>query len=225
MGFIAAYFVTVNHTVYPEVFYGPVGLTGADAAVVSSGTRLATSHFVLAIVALSDHIWHALRIRTKAAGFDFRSGDFVGRTAAEVQVASVPTGVSFSDITMTFLRNLPLYGKNLSAIVRGLEVSLANGYFLVGLLAVLIRLQEKGLTPLAAWLATLILILIWAIALSVGEPPNLEKDKSFYWHKTPEDGSLFRGRFVIGGTSGAFLGYLLLENVSGIDAILRGSVN
>ncbi|MEG3953965.1 chlorophyll a/b binding light-harvesting protein [Microcoleus sp. herbarium2] len=74
MGFIAAYFVTVNHPVYPKVFYGPVGLTGADAAVFSSGTRLATSHFVLAIVALSGHIWHALRRRTKAAGFDFLSG-------------------------------------------------------------------------------------------------------------------------------------------------------
>ena len=126
---------------------------------------------------------------------------------------------------MTFWRNLPVYRKGLSAIVRGLEVSLAHGYFLVGLLAVLIRLQEKGLTPLAGLLATLTLILIWAIALSVGDRSNLEKDKSFYWHKTPEDGSLFRGGFVIGGTSGAFLGYLLLENVSGIDAILRGSVN
>jgi hypothetical protein len=106
-----------------------------------------------------------------------------------------------------------------------LEVSLAHGYFLVGLLAVLIRLQVKGLTPLAGLLVTLTLILIWAIALSVGDRPNLEKDKSFYWHKTPEDGSLFRRGFVIRGTSGAFLGYLLLENVSGIDAILRGSVN
>lgn len=225
MGLIATYFLTVNHTVYPEVFYGPVGLTVSEAAVVSSGIWLATSHFVLAIVALSGYIWHALRIRTKAAGFDFRSGDFVGRTAGEVQVASLPTGVSFSDITVTFLRNLPIYRKGFSPIVRGWEVSLAQGYFLVGLLAVLIRLQEKGLTPLAGWLATLTLILIWDLALSVGEIPNQEKDKSFYWHKTPEDGSLFRGGFVIGATSGAFLGYLLLENVSGIDAILRGSVN
>lgn len=225
MGLIATYFLTVNHTVYPEVFYGPVRLTVSDAAVVSSGTRLATSHFVLAIVALSGHIWHALRIRTKAAGFDFRSGDFVGRTAGEVQVASLPTGVSFSDITVTFLRNLPIYRKGFSPIVRRWEVSLAQGSLLVGLLAVLIRLQEKGLTPLAGLLATLTLILIWDLALSVGEIPNQEKDKSFYWHKTPEDGSLFRGGCVIGATSGAFLGYLLLENVSGIDAILRGSVN
>ncbi|MBD0313510.1 MAG: chlorophyll a/b binding light-harvesting protein, partial [Microcoleus sp. T3-bin5] len=225
MGLIATYFLTVNHTVYPEVFYGPVGLTVSEAAVVSSGIWLATSHFVLAIVALSGYIWHALRIRTKVAGFDFRSGDFVGRTAGEVQVASLPTGVSFSDITLTFLRNLPIYRKGLSPIVWGLEVSLAHGYFLVGLVAVLIRLQAKGLTPLAGLRATLTLILIWAIVLSVSARPNQAKDKSFYWHKTPEEGSSFRGGFVIGGTSGAFLGYLLLENVSGIDAILRGSVN
>jgi len=90
---------------------------------------------------------------------------------------------------------------------------------------VLIRLQEKGLTPLAGLLATLTLILIWDLALSIGEIPNLEKDKSFYWHKTPEDWSLCRGGFVIGGPSAAFLGYLLLENFSGIDAILRCSVN
>ncbi|MEG3953964.1 photosystem I reaction center subunit XI [Microcoleus sp. herbarium2] len=67
--------------------------------------------------------------------------------------------MSFSDITVTFLRKLPIYRKGLSRIVRGLEVSLAHGYFLVGLVAVLIRLQAKGLTPLAGWLATLTLIL------------------------------------------------------------------
>jgi photosystem II CP43 chlorophyll apoprotein len=129
MGLIATYFLTVNHTVYPEVFYGPVGLTGADAAVVSSGTRLATSHFVLAIVALSGHIWHAVRIRTKAAGFDFPSGDFVGRTAGEVQVASLPTGVSFSDITVTFLRNLPIYRKVFFSDSPGMGNEFSSGIF------------------------------------------------------------------------------------------------
>lgn len=66
-------------------------------------------------------------------------------------------------------------------------MSLADGDFLVGSVAALIRLQEKGLTRLTGLLATL--ALIWAIALCVGDRPNLEKDKSFYWHKTPEDGS------------------------------------
>ncbi|MBW3584718.1 MAG: photosystem I reaction center subunit XI [Cyanobacteria bacterium 0813] len=34
-------------------------------------------------------------------------------------------------------------------------MSLAHGYFLVGAIAVLVRLQEKGLTPLGGLLATL----------------------------------------------------------------------
>lgn len=225
MGFLAAYFVTVNDTVYPEVFYGPVGLSGPEAVVVSSRTWLATSHFVLAILALSGHIWHALRVRTKAAGFDFRSGDFVTATPPVVQVASAATAVSFSDVTVTFLRNLPIYRKGLSPIVRGLEVSLAHGYFLVGAFAVLLPLQEKGLAPLAALLATLALVLILAMGLSIYENRNIETGKVFYWHKTSEDWSLFRGGLVMGGTSGAFLAYLLLDNFAGIDAIFRGVVN
>ncbi|NES72361.1 MAG: photosystem I reaction center protein subunit XI, partial [Okeania sp. SIO2D1] len=31
--------------------------------------------------------------------------------------------------------------------------------------------------------------------------------------------------FFIGGTGGAFMAYLLLENLGGIDAIFRGLVN
>ena len=104
-------------------------------------------------------------------------------------------------------------------------MSLADRYSLVEAVAMLIRLQEKGLTRLTGLLTMLALILIWAIALCVGDRQNLEKDKSFYWHKTPEDRSLFPSGFVIGDTSAAFLGYLLLENISRIDAFVRGFVN
>ncbi len=104
-------------------------------------------------------------------------------------------------------------------------MSLAQGYFLVKALAVLIPLQEKVLSPLAGLLVTLALILIGAIANRKGDRPYKEKDKSFYWHKTPESSSLCHRSFVIGGTAAVFLGSLLLETVSGIDAILRGSVN
>ncbi|MGL5061670.1 MAG: photosystem I reaction center subunit XI [Microcoleus sp.] len=135
------------------------------------------------------------------------------------------TAVSFSDTTVTFLRNLPIYRKGLSPIVRGLEVSLAHGYFLVGAFAVLLPLQETDLANLAGLLATLALVLILAMGLSIYENRNVETGKAFYWHKTSEDWSLFRGGFVLGGTSGAFLAYFLLNNFTGIDAIFRGVVN
>ncbi|AFY78886.1 MAG: chlorophyll a/b binding light-harvesting protein [Hydrococcus sp. C42_A2020_068] len=79
MGFIAAYFVSINTTVYPEVFYGaPLSVKLSlfpyfsldNPEVVSSRTWLANAHFWLAFFFLQGHIWHALR----AAGFDFQKG-------------------------------------------------------------------------------------------------------------------------------------------------------
>ena len=74
MGFFAAYFVSVNSTVYPEVFYGSVGLNlGAVDAEITVRTWLATSHFALAVVFLLGHIWHAIQVRS--AAFESRQNE------------------------------------------------------------------------------------------------------------------------------------------------------
>jgi photosystem II CP43 chlorophyll apoprotein len=74
MGFLAAYFVSVNTTVYPEVFYGSTDLhLGVVTGEISTRTWLATSHFALAVLFLAGHIWHAIQARI--AAFESR-GDF-----------------------------------------------------------------------------------------------------------------------------------------------------
>lgn len=79
MGFVATLFVSVNTTVYPEVFYGPALVvrqnivpyfSSPDPDLVTSRTWLANAHFWLAFFFLQGHIWHALRSR----GLDFRKG-------------------------------------------------------------------------------------------------------------------------------------------------------
>jgi photosystem II CP43 chlorophyll apoprotein len=71
MGFLAAYFVSVNHTVYPEAFYGPLELNlGVVNGEISVRTWLATSHFALAVLCLAGHVWHAIQARI--AAFELR---------------------------------------------------------------------------------------------------------------------------------------------------------
>ncbi len=78
MGFIATYYVAVNTTVYPSVFYGEplqikMGFLPYFETIdgnLNSRSWLANSHFWLGFFFLQGHIFHALQ----ACGFNFRSG-------------------------------------------------------------------------------------------------------------------------------------------------------
>ncbi|WP_373535503.1 chlorophyll a/b binding light-harvesting protein [Microcoleus sp.] len=88
MGFIAAYFVSVNTIAYPEEFYGPTLKIGFEQfpyfhseGMLTSRVWLANTHFWLAFFVLQGHFWHALR----SAGFDFRKGKVVQAMREDIQ--------------------------------------------------------------------------------------------------------------------------------------------
>ncbi|NEP58564.1 MAG: chlorophyll a/b binding light-harvesting protein [Symploca sp. SIO2G7] len=69
MGFIAADFVSVNDTVYPSAFFGPVSefyFSTISPEVGSVRTLLANAHFLLGALFLIGHIWHAYRAASAA---------------------------------------------------------------------------------------------------------------------------------------------------------------
>ncbi len=78
MAFVATYYVAVNTTVYPSVFYGEplqikMGILPYFEAMdgtLNSRSWLANSHFWLGFFFLQGHIFHALQ----AYGFNFRLG-------------------------------------------------------------------------------------------------------------------------------------------------------
>jgi photosystem II CP43 chlorophyll apoprotein len=230
MGFLAAYFVLVNDTVYPEVFYGPAGAleatAGATTAKVSARGWLATFHFVLAVLFLSGHIWHAIRARGAAAGFDFKQGDTV-ITSANLQEGNLQTPVSSSDVTLSFLKNLPLYRPGLSPFSRGLEIGMAHGYWLVGPFAVLGPLRDSASANFAGLISASALILILSICLSIYGSVSFEKRLETVPRpaftktvpnvpetvRTAEGWSQFSGSFLIGGIGGAIFAYFLLNNL------------
>ena len=47
-------------------------------------------------------------------------------------VGNLSTPVTTSTATKLYLGNLPIYRKGLSPLLRGLEIGMAHGYFLIG---------------------------------------------------------------------------------------------
>ncbi|MGL5083556.1 MAG: chlorophyll a/b binding light-harvesting protein [Microcoleaceae cyanobacterium] len=219
MGFLAAYFVMVNDTVYPIVFYGPVGLSVTEAGIVTSRTWLATSHFVLAVVFLFGHLWHALRVRLTAAKFDLQSGTFITPNIGELQAIQMMGQVNPSDLTVVFLRNLPIYRQRVSPQFRGLEIGMAHGYFLAGPLMVLNPFGfQTGLT------LTIVFVSLIAIALSwyQVEDSAANARPQLYWLKNLEQWSSFRSGFLVGGVGGALFAYFLVQNTELFRALIQG---
>ena len=221
MGFLAAYFVTVNDTVYPEAFYGPVGWSGAEAEFVSVRTWLAAFHIAFATLLLFGHLWHALRVRAAGAGFDMGQGQFVRPWLGDAQFGNLATPVSASDVTLSLVSNLPIYRQGLSPFSRGLEIGMAHGYFLVGPFVVLGPMRDGDTANLVGCLAAATLVLVASLCLSaygtvtfsgfkkpVGElPKNLQ---------TAEAWSLFSGSFCVGGIGGTIFAYLILDNLDAL---------
>lgn len=234
MGFLAAFFVTVNNTVYPEVFYGPLGTFTTPVlaetlptatGLVSARGWLATFHFVLAVLFLCGHIWHAIRARGKAAGFDFKQGDMV-RAAGNHQTGNLETPVNSSDLTLRLLKYLPIYRPGLSPLSRGLEIGMAHGYWLIGPFAKLGPLRDTEVANLAGLLSASGLVVILTICLSIYGSVSFEQRLETVPRpllaktvpnvpesiKSVEGWSQFSGSFLIGGIGGAIFAYLLLSS-------------
>ncbi len=216
MGLLAAYFVTVNDTVYPIEFYGPLGLSSASG-VISIRTWLATSHFALGIVFLLGHIWHALRVRVLAAGLNFEQG--VINYLDTPELGNLQTPVNASDLVLKFVGNLPIYRAGLSPFSRGLEIGMAHGYFLLGPFVKLGPLRNTELANQAGLLATIGLLLILSICLWLygstwfkdSQSPQGELPKNL---KTAKSWSEFNGGWIVGSCGGALFAYLLVTNSS-----------
>ena len=226
MGFFAAYFVTVNSTVYPEVFYGPLGLNvGAVTEPITVRTWLATSHFVLAVLLLTGHIWHAVQVRSAAAGFDLRQGQIVRTSKPER--GDLDTPINANDLTIALIRNLPFYREGLAPSSRGLEIGMAHGYFLLGPFAKLGPLRDSAQANLVGLMSSIGLLLILSVCLSLYGTVSFPKNKPVVGVlpaglATTETWSQFTGGFTIGGIGGAVFAYFLLVNSGLFAAIAAG---
>ena len=129
-------------------------------------------------------------------------------------VGNLSTPVTTSTATKLYLGNLPIYRKGLSPILRGLEIGMAHGYFLIGPFYILGPLRNSENALLVGLLSAIGLILILTIGLTIyglasfqdsGESNLLESSKG--WRN-------FTSGFFIGAFGGAVVAYLLLDNIA-----------
>jgi len=236
MGFFAAYFVWVNGTVYPEVFYGPVATTTVDG-VITPRTWLMLFQVIFACLLLAGHFWHGLRSRAIAAGYNFSQMKFnpgaiygdsqfnnqplfegiVVPPENDPQIGMLATPVSSSPLTKIWVKNLPIYRPGLSPLVRGLEIGMAHGYLLLGPFLKLGPLRNTDQALLAGFGGASGLVVILSVCLFIyggavfqgrRQPVGNLPDNL----RTYGDWSLFTSGFLVGGVGGViFASFMLLE--------------
>lgn len=141
-------------------------------------------------------------------------------------VGHLSTPISDSAFTRAFIGNLPAYRKGLSPILRGLEVGMAHGYFLIGPWTMLGPLRDSDHPYLGGLIGALGLILVATAALSSYGLVSFQGEQNTTDSLQTADGwSQFAAGFFVGGMGGAFVAYFLLENLNVVDGIFRGLFN
>lgn len=161
---------------------------------------------------------------------DPRNAELVKPYNGDPLVGHLSTPISDSDFTRAFIGNLPAYRKGLSPIVRGLEIGLAHGYFLIGPWVVLGPLRDTDVAALGGLISGIALILIATACLSAYglvtfQESNSPKGDGPASLQTADGWSQFTAGFFVGATGGAFVAYFLLANFNIVDSIFRGLVN
>nr|ARW63704.1 photosystem I reaction center subunit XI [Chondria sp. (in: red algae)] len=130
-------------------------------------------------------------------------------------VGNLSTPVSTSSFTKNLLSNLPAYRRGLSPLLRGLEVGMAHGYFLIGPFDKLGPLRNTDIALLSGFLSTVGLIVILTACLSMygSVSFNNTKEDTKDVLQTSTGWSQFTAGFLVGAVGGSGFAYLILANV------------
>nr|YP_010338719.1 photosystem I subunit XI [Glaucosphaera vacuolata]UNJ18669.1 photosystem I subunit XI [Glaucosphaera vacuolata] len=128
-------------------------------------------------------------------------------------VGNLATPINTSSHTKNFLGNLPAYRRGLSPLLRGLEIGMAHGYFLIGPFDKFGPLRNTEIGTLAGFLSAVGLIVILTTCLSMYGTVSFSSDDSKDPLYTTKGWSQFTAGFFVGAVGGAGFAYLLLVNL------------
>ena len=132
-------------------------------------------------------------------------------------VGHLATPITSSAVTRAILRNLPAYRFGLTPLLRGLEIGLAHGYFLIGPFAKLGPLRNSDIALFAGFLSTIGLILILTLGLTIYGVAvfSNEKDQQEGTNdlQTKKAWNQFKGGFFVGACGSAGFAFICLSSI------------
>jgi photosystem I subunit XI len=131
-------------------------------------------------------------------------------------VGHLATPITSSAVTRAILQNLPAYRFGLTPLLRGLEIGLAHGYFLIGPFAKLGPLRDSNIGLLAGFMSTIGLIVILTIGLTIYGVAAFGQEKStgnLNDLQTKKAWDEFKGGFFVGACGSAGFAFICLSSI------------
>ena len=129
-------------------------------------------------------------------------------------VGHLATPITSSSLTRALLKNLPAYRFGLTPLLRGLEIGLAHGYFLIGPFAKLGPLRNSDIGLLAGFFSTVGLILILTLGLTIYGAASFSQNKiSGDALQTKKSWDQFKGGFFVGACGSAGFAFICLSSI------------
>jgi photosystem I subunit 11 len=133
-------------------------------------------------------------------------------------VGHLATPITSSAVTRALLKNLPAYRFGLTPLLRGLEIGLAHGYFLIGPFAKLGPLRNSDIALFAGFLSTIGLILILTLGLTIYGIATFSEEKesgetSENDLQTRKAWDQFKGGFFVGACGSAGFALICLSSI------------
>ena len=139
--------------------------------------------------------------------------DFIQPYNEDPFVGNLSTPISTSTFTRTLLSNLPAYRRGVTPLMRGLEIGMAHGYFLVGPFDKLGPLRNTEVALLSGFLSTVGLIIILTVCLLIYGNVSFDKDDSKELLQTSEGWGQFTAGFLVGAVRKSVFAYLFITYI------------
>jgi photosystem I subunit 11 len=131
-------------------------------------------------------------------------------------VGHLATPITSSSVTRALLQNLPAYRFGLTPLLRGLEIGLAHGYFLIGPFVKLGPLRDSEIGLLAGFLSTIGLIIILTLGLTIYGIASFDEGKSETSQnsfQTKKAWDQFKSGFFVGACGSAGFAFICLSSI------------